>query len=115
MPTSLALANKAFELYFGKKRLDIEQVESLQLALLAHAMSPQHSDRSLKQTGLARQILADISRSIILRTNVQNSETLANIEEQLDRLMSLPYEKHEAKNKKSGEKRRKPEFTADQA
>lgn len=114
MPTSLAIGNKAFELYFDKKSLAIEQVESLQLALLAHALSPNHTDRSLRQASLARQILADISKSIILRSNIQSAESITRIEEQIHRLMSLPYEKHETPDKKSGKKRGIPEIDTDQ-
>ena len=115
MPTALAISQKALSLYFDRMPLTAEEVESLQLGLLAHALSPKHTERTLRQTGIARQILADISRSIILRSNTQNAETIIQIEDQLNKLMSAPYEKHKTKTEKAGKKRRNPQIPDSQS
>lgn len=90
LPSAIAIANKAFDLYFSRKQISLNDICGLQLALLGHSLSPKHSVKSLKQTVIARHILADISRSIILMSSTENAESILNIESHLQRLMAGP-------------------------
>ena len=122
LPSAIAIANKAFELYFSRKPVTIQDIAALQLALLGHTFSPRHNEKSLRQTAIARQILADISRSIILLSSVENADSITRIEGHLQKLMAIPndlmsvtHEKHEKADQKSRKKRRVPVNDAEPA